>query len=128
MLLSAQVWVSPALIAVTPLLKPLTAIGLMSQARPEQFSGPVVPSPSWPFPLKPQHSAAPVLFSAQVCWVSAPVPAEALIAVTPLPRPLTATAVDLSVVVPSPTAPVVFSPQHSAAPVLPTAHACQPPT
>ena len=49
-LVSAQVWWSPAAIAVTPLVRPVTATGAWRSV--------VVPSPSWPLPLLPQHLTA----------------------------------------------------------------------
>ena len=49
----------------------------------------VVPSPSWPKSLSPQHLTPPALVSAQV-W-----PSPAAIAVTPLVRPVTSTGVVL---------------------------------
>src|SRR2546422_994304 len=57
-LVSAQLWKSPAAIAVTPLLRPKTATGSNRLM--------VVPSPSWPELLLPQHVTPSVLFSAQV--------------------------------------------------------------
>ena len=67
----------------------------------------VVPSPSCPEPLSPQHRTAPPLVTAHVCqpW--------ALTATAPLARPLTGTGVRRFVVVPSPSCPTSLSPQHS---------------
>ena len=66
-----------------------------------------MPSPSWPSASLPQHLTAPPPVSAQV-WEP-----PAVIAPTPLPRPLTATGVRRFVVVPSPSWPKMLLPQHS---------------
>jgi len=76
----------------------------------------VVPSPSWPSAFQPQHFTVPLLVSAHV-W-SPP----ALTLVAPLERPLTDTGVSLSFVVPSPSSPSAFQPQHFTAPPLVRAH------
>jgi hypothetical protein len=79
--------VYPDEIALTPELKPVTAVGVSLVV--------FVPSPSSLKLLYPQHLAAPVLKSAQVCiWL----PAE--IAMTPELKPVTAVAVSLSVFAP----------------------------
>src|SRR5689334_14133513 len=66
----------------------------------------VVPSPSCPYSLYPQHLTPPLVVRAQVC--SPPL----AIATTPLVKPLTLTGVVWSVVVPSPSWPYLFHPQH----------------
>jgi hypothetical protein len=63
-LVSAQVWPPPAVIAVTPLARPVTSTGVLLSV--------VVPLPSWPAPLAPQHLTPPPLVSAHV-WLE---PAE----------------------------------------------------
>ena len=68
-LVNAQVWKVPAAIAVTPEVRPETAVGTRRCV--------MVLSPNWPLPLTPQHCTAPALVNAQV-WL---VPAA--IAVTP---------------------------------------------
>jgi hypothetical protein len=75
----------------------------------------VVPLPSSPSKFEPQHFVAPVLRRAQVC--SSP----ALSSATPLCSPLTLTGIELLVVVPLPSSPSKFEPQHFAAPALVTA-------
>src|SRR5580704_4980799 len=75
----------------------------------------VVPLPSWPSLLRPQHSTVPPESSAQ---------AES-IAVGPL-RPETATGVEELVVVPLPSWPSPFSPQHSTVPPESSAQAEEP--
>ena len=57
-LVSAQVWLLPAITDTTPLSSPLTGTGITCVV--------VVPSPSWPEPLYPQHCAPPLLVSPQV--------------------------------------------------------------
>ncbi len=85
---SAQLKLLPAVIAATPLDRPVTgtAVALLV----------VLPLPSWPFPLLPQHWTPPALLIAQA-WVVPTVTAR-----TPLVRPVTFTGVALVVVVPSP--------------------------
>ena len=56
---SAQVWLSPAAIARTPLVSPLTSTGVRRCV--------VELSPSWPLPLSPQHFTPPAIVSAHVC-------------------------------------------------------------
>src|SRR5262249_42867022 len=72
----------------------------------------VVPSPSWPNSLSPQHLTVLALVSAHV-WKL-----PAAIAATPLPRPTTATGIERSVLVPSPSWPYELSPQHLTAPAV----------
>ena len=84
-------WAKPAVIAITPLASPLTATGVGLLV--------VLPLPSWPSKLLPQHCTPPPLVRAQV-WEFA-----ALIASTPLASPLTATGVGLSLVLPLPSWP-----------------------
>src|SRR5207247_1320942 len=73
----------------------------------------VVPSPSSPFPLKPQASTLPSDLSARL--YSLP---PAAMATTPLPAPspVTPTGVVRLVVVPSPSSPALFFPQASTLP------------
>src|SRR5690242_4959422 len=94
--------------ALTPLASPLTATGVGRLS--------VVPSPDWPCWLAPQHLTSPPAPTAQV-WAS-----PAVIAVTPLDSPLTATDVRRSVLVPSPSWPALFAPQHLTSPPAVTAH------
>src|SRR5580700_2707335 len=86
--------------------------------RPETATGVeelvVVPLPSSPYSLSPQHSTPPPESSAQVDE-----PPEE-IAVTPL-RPVTATGVEEVVVVPSPSSPSPLYPQHSTVPPVSSA-------
>src|SRR5512133_51658 len=58
LIISAQVWVSPAAIALTPLVNPLTSAGVAWFV--------FVPSPSWPQALYPQHLIPPPIIRAQV--------------------------------------------------------------
>src|SRR2546427_654717 len=81
----------------------------------------VVPSPSSPSPLFPQHFAPPPTVRAQV-WE-----APATIAVAPEARPETLTGVDLNLVVPFPSWPKSLAPQHFAPPAVVRAHVCRPP-
>src|SRR5437588_329975 len=90
--------------AETPLVSPTTSTGVERLVR--------VPSPSWPQPLSPQHLTPPALVTAQVCK-----PPTAM-AETPLASPETSTGVERLVVVPSPTCPQAFQPQHLTPPVL----------
>src|SRR6266498_3682884 len=60
-LVSAQLWYAPAAIAVTPLASPATPTGVWRSV--------VVPSPSSPDSLSPQHLMPPALVSAQL-WRS----------------------------------------------------------
>src|SRR5215212_3997241 len=78
----------------------------------------VVPSPSPPLLLSPQHLTAPALVRAHVKSL------PALIATTPLPSALTSTGVELSVVVPFPSCPEEFEAQHWTPPALVSAHVC----
>src|SRR5436190_24342705 len=87
---------------MTPLLSPLTPTGVY-----ESF---VVPLPSWPNELRPQHLTAPLLKSAHV-W-----PPPIAIAITAPPSPTTSTGVDRMLNVPSPSRPNWLNPQHFAAP------------
>src|SRR5512138_3234405 len=78
----------PAAMAVTPKSSAETATGTLLLV--------LLPLPSWPSPLLPQHTAAPSAVMAQVCCP----PAET--AVTPEPRPVTATGTWLSASLPFP--------------------------
>src|SRR5690606_12093151 len=83
-LVRAQVWPSPAAIAATPLESPLTSTGTWRSV--------LLLSPSSPYSFEPQHFAPPLPVTAQV-WKR-----PALIAITPLERPLTFTGAYCSVV------------------------------
>ncbi len=102
--LMAQVWFAKveAAIALTPLVRPTTSTGVRRGVM-------IVPSPSSPWELTPQHMRPPTLM-AQVCSA----PAET--AATPLVRPVTFTGVVRPAVVPSPSWPWELSPQHLRAP------------
>src|SRR5947208_1826699 len=80
-LVSAQVWSPPAEIAATPPARPETSTG--------RWRSVVVPSPSCPQPLSPQHLIPPALVSAHEYPPLRSPPAE--IAVTPPASPETAT-------------------------------------
>src|SRR5262249_25089855 len=71
----AQVCVKPATIAATPLVRPVTSVGTLRST--------VEPSPTWPLELPPQHFTPPPLVRAHTCR------SPAVIAVTPLERPVT---------------------------------------
>src|SRR5262245_22399774 len=105
---SAHVCSAPAKICDTPL------------ARPDTFAGDdcdtAKPSPSCPTPFSPQHLAPPPVVSAQVSN------APAAIWATPLPSPLTPTAVELGFVDPLPSWPELLSPQHFTPPPVVSAH------
>ena len=83
---SAQECLPPALIA-TAVLRPVTTTGVDALV--------VVPLPSWPEALAPEHLAVPLASTAHE-WLP-----PALIATAVL-RPVTTTAVDALVVVPLP--------------------------
>ena len=105
---TAHVWLLAAEIARAPLPSPDTGVGV------DRFV--VVPSPSWPAKLLPQHRTAPpdVRAHAWACPVAT--------ASTPLDSPLTGTGVSRVVVVPSPSWPELFWPQHMTPPPDVTAH------
>src|SRR5439155_1385811 len=100
-------------IALTLFARSWTATGLWRSF--------VVPSPSSPSSLSPQHLTRPPLVSAQVR--SPP----AAILFTPFARPETATGLWWSLVVPSPASPQLLSPQHLTRPRLVRAQSCSPP-
>src|ERR1700694_5798718 len=87
-MVSPQLWLLPAEMAATPLVRPVTSPGSGLFA--------IVAFPSWPEPLEPQHLTPPPVVRAQV-W---PTPAET--EGTALVTPDTSTGFELSVVVPSP--------------------------
>ena len=97
-----HVWDDPAT-SVAHVRPPPTATGALWL--------PVVPSPSWPAQLDPQHHAFPVPTSTPHVWDD---PATSVAHVRP---PLTATGVVRSTVVPSPSWPPPLFPQHHAFPV-----------
>ena len=83
----------------------------------------VVPSPSWPESLAPQHHTSPTLVSAHVCVP--PVDTE----VTGASMPTTASGlVFAQLTIPNPNCPEPFDPQHATFPSAPTRHAWSPPT
>src|SRR5439155_9941770 len=81
----------------------------------------VVPSPIWPRLFFPQHLIDAAVVRAHV-WYP---PAE--IAATPDVRPLTSTGSARAVVVPSPSWPKSFAPQHFTPPAEVRAQLCAPP-
>jgi hypothetical protein len=108
---SAQLKVLPVAIAATSFVRPATSTGTLLLV--------VVPSPSCPKSLGPQHLTPPL-------FVSAHVPQLAEMAATPLARPETSTGIlVLSVVVPSPSWPYSLSPQHLTPPLLVRAQVCR---
>ena len=109
----AQVWKNPASRATGVPVSPTTSTGTVRSM--------VLPSPSSPNRLKPQHLTSPAVVSAQV-WR----PPTAM-AATPLVSPVTSTGLLRCVVVPSPTSPVLFQPQHLAPPVVVRAQVWWPP-
>src|SRR6266849_1436267 len=96
----AQVWLPPAAMAATPLVRPKTSTGVRRCVAEL--------SPSWPLKLSPQHLTLPPVVRAQV-W-SMP----AAMAATPLVRPKTSTGVRRRVVELSPSWPLELSHQHRA--------------
>src|SRR5262245_15870167 len=66
----------------------------------------VVPSPSWPWTLFPQHHSAPLACRAQV-WLSPAARATTLV------KLLTGAGLSLPAVVPSPTCPAMLRPQQN---------------
>src|SRR4051812_49631700 len=111
----AQVAPSPADIDATPV--PISA----PSCGTERFT--VVPSPSCPHWLYPQHLMPPVVINAHAY------PAPALTAATPESRPVTSTGTAESVnVVPLPSSPWLSSPQHTTPPAIVNAQLFPPPT
>ena len=76
----------------------------------------VVPFPSSPLPLSPQHHTVPPVFSAHV-WSPPAVTVAQSVAC-----PLTWTGTELSVVVPFPSSPELLTPQHHTVPPVFSAH------
>src|SRR5438034_11777678 len=76
---SAQLWLQPPASVTTPDVRPETLTGVLAFV--------VVPLPSSPYVLAPQHIAAPALVTAHIC------PLPAAIAVTPDVRPETLTGI-----------------------------------
>src|SRR5689334_14350859 len=95
---TAQLWEAPAPIATASVM-PWTATG--------DGRACVVPSPSLPNTLSPQQATAPLTRSAHVCDRPAAI-------ATASERPTTAVAVacGVALVVPLPTCPTLFRPQH----------------
>ena len=106
-------WLPPAAIAVTP-LRPVTSCGVLA------FPS-VLPVPSSPSQLEPQHFTPPLLINTQV-WF-----APAAIDTTPLLSPVTLCGVYALVVPPFPKWPFPLYPQHFAPPPLVTTHVCSKP-
>lgn len=106
----AHVASPPAATTTTPFVRPLTSAGTVLSV--------VVPSPSSPNTLRPQHLIPPVVVRAQV-WLR-----SADTAAMPLVRPLTSTDVEALVLVPLPSCPSVLSPQHFTPPAAMRAHEC----
>jgi hypothetical protein len=102
-MVNAQVWYRPVLMATTPVVSPTAFTGTALSV--------VVPLPSCPLPLLPQHLIPPLVLNAQE-WIS-----PTLIAVLPLERPTTSTGIVLFVVVALPNCPAQFNPQHLASPL-----------
>src|SRR5258706_127815 len=86
-----------------PLANPVTAVRTSRSA--------VLPSPTWPVSLWPQHCASPRRVTAHVC-IS---PAESI--ATPFASPVTSTGVSRVVVELSPRPPWPLHPQHRAPPL-----------
>src|SRR5262245_18487421 len=97
--INAQLCSDPAAIAATPLDSPSTGIGTLD--------GVVLPLPSWPTVLEPQHSTPPPVVSAQV-WL----PPAATAATAP-ERPVTATGTVVARVLPLPSWPLPPRSQHT---------------
>ena len=112
-LVMAQLWALPALMAVTPLFSPVTSTGTGLVV--------VLPLPSCPVSLVPQHLTAPPLVRAQLCTI------PALMDVTPLPSPVTSTGIRLPVVLPLPSCLYPLLPQHLTAPLGVRAQLCNDP-
>src|SRR5207253_561509 len=95
--------------AIAHVRSPAAAIAVTLEVRPMTRTGTsrtsVVPSPSWPCPLSPQHATPPSPMSAQLWFL------PAATAVTPLVRPVTSTGVALPTCVPSPNTPIAAQPQ-----------------
>lgn len=83
----------------------------------------MVPSPTWPSPLSPQQEIAPTSVTAQLPpnEPSPPPPADRPAIGSPPPND-TEAGVERSVVLPSPSRPSVFSPQHQSIPAAFAAH------
>src|SRR5665213_449938 len=114
-------------IPIPPTAKSLSAFSLKLQSdrlleSPFTLTGTcrssVVPSPSWPTSFAPQHFTPPAFVNAHVLLE----PGE--IAATPVCRPLTSTGVRRIIVVPSPSSPQAFEPQHFTPPDWVTAQLC----
>lgn len=104
----AQVWRNPA--ARSTSLSPSTATSLSRVV--------VLPSPTCPDAFRPQQLTPPPLARAQV-WAF-----PAAMALRPLPSRVTATGAVRNWVLPSPSCPEVFRPQHRPPPSAVTAQVC----
>ena len=111
----AQVWTFPTEMAATPLVSPITSTGVVLK-----LLGPLVPSPSSPEPLRPQHLTPPTVVRAQV-WRF---PAETL--ATPLVNATTSTGVVLKLGPPVPSSSWKLSlrPQHLTPPPARSGRRC----
>jgi hypothetical protein len=98
----------PTCSRTTPLVIPATCLDSVRFV--------VVPSPTCPALFLPQHRPDPPSVTTHV------VESPAVTCSTPVASPLTATGSVQSLVVPSPTCPYVFRPQHFTAPPFVTAH------
>src|SRR5689334_1143793 len=111
----AQTVESLAAMATTPPVSPVTWTGVVLLV-PE----PLVPSPSSPNRLTPQHSTLPALVIAQVSSSATATCATSV-------SPVTVTGVLLSLVEPLPSWPWLFCPQHFTIPVISRAQVCSKP-
>jgi hypothetical protein len=113
----AQVCDAPAAIETAGLAEdiPETVTGLLRCV--------VVPSPSWALPFSPQHLIAPSARIAQVC--DAPAAIETAGLAEDIPE--TVTGLLRCVVVPSPSWPMLFAPQHLIVPLVTIAQVCEDP-
>jgi hypothetical protein len=110
-----------------PAAMTLTLVRLKKQASPppaHTLTGLVLGSdalkfPSWPQEFDPQHWTPPAVVRAQVC-----APPGAMVD-TLLLRPVTSTGVARTSVVPSPSWPKLFLPQHWTPPAVVRAQVCQ---
>jgi hypothetical protein len=107
----AHEWYRPVPTSTAPLPRSNTFTGVVDPV--------VVPSPSWPLSLRPQHRTWPAVVMAQV-WppkLSAPL-ADIVVTGAML---MTVTGIDRSVEDPSPSCPALLRPQQRASPVVRTA-------
>jgi len=110
---TAQLWKVPAPALAAPLVRPMTSIGASRSV--------VVPSPTSPKPLRPQHLTPPAEVRAQPWKLPAAISSTSG-SPGPPPRPSTPTGRVRCVVVPSPSSPKLLRPQHLTPPVAVRAH------